>query len=65
MNADVKKRLGLTNNEEPINETQACEFLGIKKNTMRKYVCEGKLKGTYVINVLGKRMYFKSKLILY
>jgi len=62
--AEIRElKLMLKAPEEPINEDEACRFLGISRQTMRDYVCKGKMKGTYTINVLGKRMFYKSKLI--
>lgn len=63
---EIKKAIsgrGNTLIEEPINEIAACEFLGVSKRTLCNYVSRGKLKGAYIINRVGQRMYFKSKLI--
>lgn len=51
--------------EEYISEAEAAKFLGLTVKTMQNYVCSGKITSSvYVINVLGNRMYKKSKLIL-
>lgn len=64
LKVEVKKLSGSSDamKEEPINETEACKFLGITHNTMRIYVSQGKMAGKYTINCLGKRMFYKSKL---
>lgn len=49
--------------DDLITEKEACAFLQIQRQTIRDYVCNGKLDGTYTVNVIGKRMYYKSKLI--
>lgn len=46
-----------------ISEQEACTFLGIQRQTIRDYVCNGKLRGTYIVNAIGKRMYYKSRLL--
>lgn len=49
--------------EDLISEKEAAKLLGIKQNTMRIYVSQGKMDGTFSINVLGKRMYYKSRIV--
>lgn len=64
LNRNVKALLEKLNKaEEPITEQEACVLLGISLKTMQNYCSEGKLAGTYTVNVLGKRMFYKSKLI--
>ncbi len=49
--------------EQPISEDEAAALLNISKKTMQNYVSEGRLTGKYVINAIGNRMYYKSKLL--
>lgn len=53
----------LKESEQPVSEEEACNFLTIERATMRNYVSRGKMEGTYTFNVLGKRMFYKSKLV--
>lgn len=46
-----------------MNEAEAAVFLGITTKTLQNHVSNGTMDSTYTINRLGKRMYYKSKLI--
>ena len=64
LNRNVKKLLEYYEKaEEPINEDAAAQYLGVSKKTMQNYASDGKLAGTFSIDVLGNRWYYKSKLI--
>lgn len=59
----MKKVRPLIPDEAPITEAEAAKFLGVTERTMQVYAAQKKLEGTYIYNVIGKRMYFKSKLL--
>lgn len=63
-NREVKKILieQAEKSEFPINEQVAADFLDVSRPTMGKYVKVGKLDGTFTINKLGNRMYYRSRL---
>lgn len=46
-----------------LTEQQAAEFLGVKIKTLQNRVYDGTLDGTYTVNKLGHRMYYRSKLV--
>lgn len=59
-----KKLQQLAVTEDLITEDQAAELLGVKVKTIRTYVFEGRIEpGMYTIGALGKRFYYKSKLM--
>lgn len=49
--------------DDMVNEERAADILGVKVNTMRIYASQGKLDGLFDLNALGKRMYYKSRLV--
>lgn len=54
----------LEQREEYLSEADAAKFLGVKLKTMQNHVSAKKiLPSMYVTNVLGARMYKKSKLV--
>ncbi|MBX9449998.1 MAG: hypothetical protein KL787_09915 [Taibaiella sp.] len=59
--AEIK--LLLQSREEPVNEKEAAIYLGVSQKTIQNKVYTGELTGTYVINRIGHRMYYKSKLL--
>lgn len=51
--------------EEYLTEEKAAKFLGVSVRTLQNQISAGKIDPTlYVTNVLGKRMYCRSKLIV-
>lgn len=64
LNQNTLLLLSAMQKEEPIPEEEvARDVFKIGLKTLRNYVSEGKLDGTFTIDVLGHRWYYKSKLI--
>jgi len=49
--------------EDLINEKEAANLLGISVRTIQIYASRGKMAGTFTLNHIGNRMYYKSKLV--
>ena len=57
---EIKERLDLS---DLISEQEAANLVGLKLPTFRKRVYGKKLEGCYIVNVLGRRNFYKSKLL--
>lgn len=56
------KKIVATN--DLLNVDEAAKFLGVSKRTIQNQSCpNGKLTGTFIINSLGHKMFYKSKLV--
>ena len=45
---------------EWVNEKEACEILGIKKNTIQNYVCTGKIKESMISRGLRNNKFYHA-----
>lgn len=53
----------LLNISDLISEEDAANLLGVSVKSIQNKVSAKQLEGTYIINAIGKRNFFKSKLL--
>jgi len=61
---EIKQLKSFLQVNDMVSEKEAAAILGITEKTLREKICRGEVPTDYyTVNALGKRNYFKSKLL--